>query len=134
MLWSSRDYADPSYVEVAATAGAEALKPLAPVHVRASRGPEGVTIAWVRRTRFNGDAWEPIDVPLGEEAERYEIDVLQDGAVHRTLASTVPMALYPATQELADFDAPQTVLALRVAQVSPIVGRGFEAAVTVPVA
>ncbi len=65
---ASRDYADPSYVEVAATAGADALKPLAPVHVRARRGPEGVTLTWVRRTRKDGDAWEPSDVPLGEDA------------------------------------------------------------------
>jgi len=109
------------------------LRPLSPVHVRASRGAEGVTIAWVRRTRTNGDAWEPAEVPLGEEAEHYAIDVLQGGAVRRTLASTVPMVLYPAAQELADFGAPQAALALRIAQVSPVVGRGFEAAITVPV-
>ena len=130
---ASRDYADPSYVEIAATAGADALKPLAPVHVRARRGPEGVTLTWVRRTRKDGDAWEPSDVPLGEDAERYEVDVLQGGAVLRTLASAVPTALYPAAQELADFGAPQAALALRVAQVSPVVGRGFEAVVTAPV-
>jgi hypothetical protein len=131
---ASRDYADPSYAELTATAGAGALKPLAPVHVRARRGPEGVTITWVRRTRKNGDAWEPADVPLGEDAERYEVDVLlQGGAVRRTLAGAVPTALYPAAQELADFSAPQATLDLRVAQMSPIVGRGFETRVTVPV-
>ena len=126
---ASRDYADPSYVEIAA----DALKPLAPVHVRARRGPEGVTLTWVRRTRKDGDAWEPSDVPLGEDAERYEVDMLQGGAVLRTLASAVPTALYPAAQELADFGAPQAALALRVAQASLVVGRGFEAVVTAPV-
>lgn len=129
-----RDHADPAAVEIAATAGPDALRPLAPVHTRAWRTPEGVRLTWVRRTRRDGDAWEPLDVPLGEERESYEVDVLQGAAVVRTLASETPAVLYPAVQELADFSAAQSTLTVRVAQLSAAVGRGLTRAETVAVA
>jgi hypothetical protein len=130
---ADRDHADPAYVEIAATANGDALRPLAPVHVRARRDADGVRLTWIRRARRNGDAWEPVEVPLGEDGERYEVDVLAGAAVVRTLAATAPEALYPAAQELADFGAPQAMLSLRVAQMSAAVGRGFERAVTVTI-
>ncbi len=129
-----RDHADPLAVEVVATAGPDALKPLAPVHVRARRTPEGVRLTWVRRTRRDGDAWEPTEVPLGEEREAYEVDLLSGAAVARTLTADTPGLLYPAAQELADFGVPQAALTMRVAQLSPAVGRGFERTHTVAVA
>ncbi len=103
------------------------------MRVSARRGIGGITIRWIRRTRQDGDSWEPLDVPLGEEAERYEVDVLQGGTVIRTLASVSPTVLYPAAEELGDFGAPQSALALRVLQISAAVGRGFAREVAVPV-
>jgi hypothetical protein len=130
---ADRDHADPSYVEIAATAGGDALRPPAPVHVRARREVAGVRIAFIRRARRDADAWEPVEVPLGEDGERYEVDILAGAAVLRTLATAVPEALYPAAQELADFGAAQSSLSLRVVQLGAAVGRGFERAVTVAV-
>ena len=75
--------------EIAATAGGEALRPLAPVHVTARREADGIRIACIRRTRRDGDAWEPVEVPLGEDGERYEVDILAGAAVLRTLATAV---------------------------------------------
>jgi hypothetical protein len=127
---ASRDYADPATVALDATPDATALMPLAPVHVTATRDADGVHIAWIRRTRIDGDAWEPADVPLGEDSEAYQVDVLAGGDVVRTLASATPAVLYPAASELADFGAPQAGLALRVYQLSATVGRGYPASVT----
>jgi hypothetical protein len=112
---ASRDHADASYVELSAAVRGDALMPLRPVHIRAHRTATGIEIAWTRRTRRDGDGWEALDVPLGEESERYELDILKDGAVHRTLASATPQVLYPADLELADFGASQPALSLRVA-------------------
>ena len=128
-----RDHADALVVEFLAAAGPDALKPLAPVHVRARRSSEGIDISWVRRTRRDGDAWEPADVPLGEESEAYDVEVLQAGAAVRTFSNVLPTVLYPAADELADFGAPQATLSLRVAQKSVVVGRGFEAGVVVSI-
>ncbi|HVL74270.1 MAG TPA: hypothetical protein VM434_20540, partial [Beijerinckiaceae bacterium] len=130
---TERDHADPSAVAFTATAGADALRPLAPVHVRARREPGGIRIRWIRRTRRDGDAWEPAEVPLGESLEAYALDVLQGATTLRSFVVGVPECLYPAADELADFGAPQADLAVRVAQTNAF-GRGFETTVTVPVA
>ncbi|MCB5176271.1 baseplate multidomain protein megatron [Microvirga lenta] len=130
---AGRDHADPAVVEFAAAAGREALKPFSPVGVSARREEGGIALRWFRRTRRDGDAWEPADVPLGEDAELYEVDILQGGAVCRVLSSAAPFVLYPSVQEIADFGAPQTSLDLRIAQVSAAAGRGFARAVTVPI-
>ncbi len=130
---AGRDYADPSFVTVDATVGALALRPLPPVRLRARRVPEGVAIGWIRQTRIDGDAWEVVEVPLDEEAERYELDILSGGAVVRTLASDTPSALYAAADETADLGGPQASLTLAVVQVSASVGRGFARRATIPI-
>jgi len=130
---SGRDHADPAVAEITATVGREALKPLSPVHVALKRDAEGVHITWIRRTRRGGDGWEAVEVPLSEDAERYETDILRDGSVVRTLVSTQASVLYPAEQEAVDFGAPQSVLDLRIVQVSAVAGRGFERSVAPPV-
>lgn len=127
---AGRDHGDPMTVSFTATPGPAALLPLAPVRLAARRVPEGVRIDWIRRTRTGGDGWEQAEVPLGEESERYEVDVLAGATVRRTLRVTTPMALYAAADELADFGAPQTALSLVVAQVSAAVGRGAARAAT----
>ena len=94
------------------------------MHVKARRDGSGVTITWIRRTRIDGDSWVG-EVPLGEDSEQYEVDILSGGDVVRTLSATSPSALYAAADELADFGAAQTSLTVRVAQVSATVGRGL---------
>ena len=83
--------------------------------------------------RRNGDNWEGLEVPLGEDNESYIVDVLSGTNVKRSLSSSSPSVVYPMQQELADFGAAQTNLALRIAQVSAAVGRGFDLRVTLPV-
>ncbi|MCB8820046.1 baseplate multidomain protein megatron [Microvirga rosea] len=122
---AGRDHADPSVMELRSTPGPDALKPLAPVHVRARREDEGISLSWIRRTRRDGDAWEPAEVPLREDSERYEVELLSGSAVVRTFFCTAPKLFYPTAQEIEDFSVPQTRLALRVVQVSAVVGRGF---------
>ncbi len=90
-----------------ATPQATALKPLAPVHLKAARDGSGVTFCWIRRTRFDGDTWVG-EVPLCEDSEQYSVDILSGTSVVRTLDATAPTALYAAADEIADFGAPQT--------------------------
>ena len=72
-----------------ATPQATALRPLAPVHLKAARDGSGVTFAWIRRTRIDGDSWVG-EVPLGEDSEQYTVDILSGTAVVRTLNATTP--------------------------------------------
>jgi len=100
------------------------LKPLSPVHVRAVRADGDVTISWVRRTRTGGDSWEAPEVGLGEDAESYEVDILDGEAVVRTLASTSPAVTYTAAQQTVDFGSPQPSYDVRIHQMSASYGRG----------
>ena len=130
---ASLDYSNEAYVDVAAHVTGKALMPLAPVEPRAARSSAGVTISFMRRGRIDADAWAPVEIPLGEDIEAYAIDILAGGTVKRTLAVSSPSALYAGVDELADFGAPQTMLALRITQLSAAVGRGFPLAASVPV-
>src|SRR5690606_41532339 len=101
------------------------LRPLQPVPARATRIAEGdLAIGWIRRTRTGGDSWDSSDVPLGEEREAYEVDILSGDSVVRTLAATNSVITYTAAQQVADFGAVQSTCAVRVYQLSAVVGRG----------
>lgn len=125
-----RDHGDADVTEVAASVGSVALRPFAPVHLRAARTGEGIMISFIRRTRVDGDGWEALDVPLGEASEAYEVEILNGTEVVRRLAPTATSLVYAAADELADFGAPQAALAVRVAQRSASIGSGTFAART----
>ena len=91
-------------------------------------------IAWTRRSRsLAADSWTAAAVPLGEESEAYEVEILDGIAVLRTLAASTTSVTYTAAQQLADFGAllgPGDTLDLRIFQLSALVGRGAPATVT----
>jgi hypothetical protein len=128
-----RDYGDASYVEVEATPGDLALRPLSPVHVRARRTQEGIAISFLRRARLDADGWEGLDPPLGEAMEAYQIDIMDGAAVKRSLFSATPAILYTTQHELADFGVTIDRISLRLSQNSAIAGRGFIRETNIPV-
>jgi hypothetical protein len=105
------------------------LRPIAPVHARANRDTTNTVISWLRRTRlstrFTGNLAP--SAPLGEETESYEIEIYTTSGfstVVRTLTSTTTSVTYTAAQQTTDFGSGQTVLYVRIYQLSAIVGRG----------
>ncbi len=124
---ADRDHGDDTAVTAEVTPQGVALRPCAPVHLRALRSGEGIVLSWIRRTRHDGDSWEAQEVPLGEASEGYEVDILDGSAVKRTLHATTAQVLYPAASEIADFGAPLGTITVRVAQISAVVGRGVAA-------
>ncbi len=127
---AGQDLEGDTYDERQHTFTGRGLKPFSPVHVRGRRDPVSgdVTITWIRRTRIGGDNWEQIEVPLGEEAEAYEVDILDgNGVVKRTIATSMPSAVYTAAQQAADFGSPPATLDVAVYQISAAVGRGSKA-------
>jgi hypothetical protein len=129
---AGRDHGDPAAVAMETTPQPTALRPLSPVHLRATRVTGGVRISWIRRTRQDGDSWAAGDVPLGEEREAYAVDIFSGPAVVRTLNATEPTVLYSSANESADFGATQSSLTVSIAQLSATVGRGFPATATLP--
>lgn len=132
LIVAGRDYGDPATLSLNVTPRAVALTPLAPVHVRARRIADGIALSWIRRTRRDGDGWSG-EVPLGEDIEAYEVDILYGQSPLRTLASATPAALYSAAAEFADFGVAQAHLTVAVHQLSATVGRGFPAIRTLTV-
>jgi hypothetical protein len=90
-----------------------------------------MALTWMRRTRVGGDSWETPEVPLGEDVESYEVDVLDGDSVVRTLASDTASVVYTAAQQVADFGSPPPTYNVRVYQLSAAYGRGTPRAAVV---
>lgn len=108
------------------TYNANSLKPFSPVHIAGSRdGSLNLTISWIRRARIDGQWRDRVDVSLGEVAELYEVDIMNGGDVVRTISGlTSPQANYSAAQQTTDFGSTQASVAVRIYQISEVVGRG----------
>ena len=108
------------------------LKPFAPVHVTGSRdGSANLTINWIRRSRIDGEWRDGVGIPLGEESEAYEVDILNGGSVVRTIEITSPTATYSAADQVVDFGSAQSSIDIKIYQLSAVVGRGYPASVTI---
>jgi hypothetical protein len=130
---ADRSVGDPTMAGFTATPEPEALRPLAPVEVRATRGPDGITLAWTRRGRLHSDTWNLAEVPLDEASESYTVEILAGTVVKRVLAADRPSLLYAAGSEAADFGSPQETLVVRISQVSSLVGAGRPAMATLTI-
>ncbi|MBL8844444.1 MAG: glycoside hydrolase/phage tail family protein [Hyphomicrobium zavarzinii] len=129
---ANRDIADRSYATEIHTFTGRGLMPLSPAHVRGARtGGGDITISWKRRTRVGGDSWDAAEVPLAEEGERYEIDVLSGSTVKRTITATAQSCVYSTAEQVADFGAAQSALSVAVYQMSATRGRGTPKAAVV---
>nr|WP_240769110.1 glycoside hydrolase/phage tail family protein [Paracoccus liaowanqingii] len=135
---AARAFSDASYTALAFMPAGRGLVPFAPVHVaqpwRTARSPGDLTIRWTRRSRaLVADAWEQVEVPLAEDLESYDVQILDRAVVKRTLTSSTTSVLFTAAQQTADWGAPfgpgQT-LVIRIYQLSNRLGRGDPATVT----
>lgn len=126
---ADRNVADPGASQSTLTLGGRGRRPLSPVRLAGQR--DGLTgdwlLSWIRQTRIGGDNWDAAEVPLGEEAEAYRLDILAapGGTVVRAFETTAPGQLYSAAEQAADFGAAQPAISVRVAQRSITFGPGI---------
>lgn len=120
----------PSYVQKTYTNKNIALRPLSPVHIKANAELNGTRINWIRRTRINADAWEQVEVPLGEETERYEVEIYDGATLKRTITTTTPNLLYTNDDMTADWGGSPTSFDVQIYQLSAAYGRGAEGKAT----
>ncbi|MGC1495647.1 MAG: glycoside hydrolase/phage tail family protein [Sulfitobacter sp.] len=115
---------DPSYRHVQRAFDGNGLRPLSPCHLSSVlEGNGDLTARWIRRTRVDGDAWEVIEVPLGEESESYLVRVLQAGNILRETIVETPVWTYAAAAQMAD--GVGTDFTVSVAQISATYGAGL---------
>jgi hypothetical protein len=108
---------------------AAALRPLAPAHVQLERKQDGALhFSWIRCSRLGFDWLDHADVPLSEEAERYQLRLEVPG--HAPRLWEVGHAHFVYTPEAQQAEAGGLIMAgrLAVAQISAAVGAGPEAA------
>lgn len=88
-----------------AAGGLRAAMPLSPVHLRAAFDEGGdLSLTWIRRGRIGADGWDADEIPLGEEAEAYLVEVrTAGGALKRTAETYAPAWTYEADAIAADF-------------------------------
>jgi hypothetical protein len=127
----NRDIGDESYVTLPFAYRGLGRRPLSPAHVRGARSSGDLTVSWVRRTRTGGDTWELPDVPLGEDGESYEVDILDGATVKRTISVMAPNAVYSGADQIADFGGLQAAVSVKVYQTNTLFGRGAARAAVV---
>lgn len=120
---AQRGYDDPSYVHRVEAFDGIGLRPYAPVHLRAGFSANGdLQVSWLRRTRIDGDSWQSVEVPLGEDTELYRIRVFKDAGLLREESVSVPSWIYPPSARTAD--GATGTYEIAVAQVSDRFGPG----------
>jgi hypothetical protein len=90
-------------------------------------GANNLTLTWLRRTRIGGEWNDLTDVPLGETAELYDLEVLDapGGAVLRTVAGLSSATYtYTATDQTSDGITPGDSVSVRVYQINATLGQG----------
>ncbi|MGH1367267.1 MAG: baseplate multidomain protein megatron [Maritimibacter sp.] len=105
------------------------LRPLSPVHLKATPNAGGYDLSWIRRTRLDGDSWQGVEVPLGEDAEAYQIKVLGGGGAGREVSVSNASWTYSAAMMAQDGVAPP--FQISVAQVSASFGAGPAQLITI---
>lgn len=127
--WAGKGYEDPSYREQTHAFNGNGQRPYRPCHLRAKPdGTGGLTLTWIRRTRIEGDGWQGIEVPLGEESEAYLVQVWAQQTLLRETVCASPNWHYPASQRAQDLAA--GAQEIRVAQISANFGPGPAARLT----
>lgn len=122
------DYTQYSFIDVALTPVGRGLWPWSPTDVRGRRdlSTGDVTFTWIRRSRMPGaDAWTAGDVPLGEQSEAYQINIIKSGAVVRTQAVASPSFIYMAASQISDFGSLQSSYSVQIAELSATIGPGI---------
>ena len=122
-----RSPSDETFAAASFTPQGIGLRPFRPAHLRVLRQADGaLAIRWIRRTRdLAGDNWTLPEVPLGETAERYDLEIVHpSGALLRSVTGLAePQFIYTAAMISADLADAAPSLTVRVCQIDRL-GRG----------
>ncbi|WP_395540216.1 glycoside hydrolase TIM-barrel-like domain-containing protein [Neotabrizicola sp. sgz301269] len=128
---TARGFDDPNVVSIASAFDGIGLRPYPVAHLEA-QGAAGsdLHISWNRRTRIEGDGWQQIEVPLGEETEAYLVRVLSGATVLVEYTVSDPEFDYPAAAQTVD--GAVAPFGIEVAQLSQRFGAGPFRRVEIP--
>ncbi|MES2143884.1 MAG: glycoside hydrolase TIM-barrel-like domain-containing protein [Pseudomonadota bacterium] len=120
---AGRGFADPTVVTRVEAFEGIGLRPYPVAHLRAIRLPAGdLDVAWIRRTRIDGDSWLSPEVPLGEDSEAYAVRVRVGTTIVAETTVAAPFWTYSAAQQATN--GATVPFRIEVAQVSDRFGPG----------
>jgi len=105
------------------------LKPLSVTHPLLVRIADDWSIDFDARTRYQSNKWNT-GADEVTDTIAYEVDVIRDGVVVRTIRSAVKPIIYSSAEQIADFGAVQTTLTVDIYQINNRVGRGYKLGAT----
>jgi Putative phage tail protein len=106
-------------------------RPLSPVGLRVMPSGGDLLIGWTRRSR-DGWRWrDSVDVPLGEEVERFRVMKLAAGRPDLIVETPMSEWIYESAERAADFAAGAMTAVVSVAQIGSL-GVSRQTAITVP--
>ena len=116
---AGRNFTDEYFATQSLAGAMRALKPLSPVHLRCKRQTNGdLAFQWIRRGRLDADSWMGEDIPLGEIAEKYQVQLWHGETVLHSTVVTEPCFLYSGSVPDGAY------LRFEVAQISQACGAG----------
>ena len=96
------------------------VRPLSPVALTATASGGDLLIGWMRRSR-DGWRWrDAVDVPLGEEIERYRVTKVASGRPDVVVEVGSAGWIYTASERAADFGAGATTATVSVVQIGAL--------------
>ncbi len=109
-----------------------ALKPLNPVNLRADYSASGINLTWIRRTRYGYRyvGTLGVSVPLGEDLELYRLRFYDGANLVRTELTSTPDFMYTTAMQTEDGFTSLDSVIIKIAQVSSIIGDGFDSSIT----
>lgn len=115
-------FADVNYTSIEVEGNA--LKPFAPVSIKGVVNGADIDVTWSRRDRAMVNSFKPM--PMSEATEKYEVDIIKNGAVIRTIEN-IPQAsfVYTSAMRTEDGTDADNSLTVDVFQISAVVGRGY---------
>jgi hypothetical protein len=110
---------DPDGVIASLSPVGVALRPLSPVHLRATQRPDGgIDLTWIRRSREGWRWLDGIDVPVAEENELYRMEIAASpSAVRLSEVLTMPYCGLSAAQLAELRAAGSTSLEISIRQI-----------------
>ena len=100
---SERGYADSNVETHIAAFNGIGLRPYSVSHLDFQRDiTENLHLTWIRRTRVDGDSWQSVEVPLGEEVEDYFVRVVKNNSIVRQMEVSESSWTYSSALQAAD--------------------------------
>ena len=120
---TARGYDDPNVTLRVEAFDGIGLRPYPVAHLRAIASDSGdLQVSWKRRTRIEGDNWQVLEVPLGEDAESYVLRIIQGSTIKAEYSCPSSEFSYLVTMRAAD--GVTGSYHVKVAQVSSRFGAG----------